>query len=72
MAAALALAISSSWALSKSVRRLGDLLENRSDDLDLRRSGDLLYLLLPEDRDRRSRIGDLLELRLLPLDLDRL
>lgn len=72
MAAALALAISSSWALSKSVRRLGDLLENRSDDLDLRRSGDLLYLLLPEDLDRRSRIGDLLELRLLPLDLDRL
>lgn len=72
MAAALALAISSSWALSKSVRRLGDLLENRSDDLDRRRSGDLLYLLLPEDLDRRSRIGDLLELRLLPLDLDRL
>lgn len=72
MAAALALAISSSWALSKSVRRLGDLLANRSDDLDLRRSGDLLYLLLPEDLDRRSRIGDLLELRLLPLDLERL
>lgn len=71
MAAALALAISSSWALSKSVRRLGDLFEN-SDDLDLRRSGDLLYLLLPEDLDRRSRTGDLLELRLLPLDLDRL
>lgn len=41
MAAALALAISSSWALSRSVRRLGDLLEN-SEDLDLRRSGDLL------------------------------
>lgn len=74
MAAAFALAISSSWALSRSVRRFGDLAESIDLSLDLdrfRRMGDLLKLfLLIGDLDRRLLTGDLHTLALLPGDLD--